>query len=404
MTLSSGSSTAPRRPYIGGQAVIEGVMMRSPKSFAIVVRRKNGALIVRERPMPDPRKGVMAWPLVRGVLALVEALRLGSQALRFSSDHYEQDLEQQEAAERAAAAAPPPSKKRADGEAPNPGILNTLASWVAALATIDTQQPPSPVTPDKRGRSAFTWIALVIALAIFVALPQATAFFASKLLNITPDIRSPGFQLLTGFFKLCIVIGYMLVIRRVPEIYRVFQYHGAEHKAIATWEAEQELTVQNAAKQSRLHPRCGTTFLVLVVLVSILMFTALGPLLPKLPVGGAGLENVLFFVMKLPLLPVIASITYELQRLSAKYCVTGPLRLALYPGFAVQKITTIEPDDAQLQVALSSLKATLWREQAHAYAPTTPDDRKFDDFEQLMAFPPYGASSPAVSSGEHAAS
>ena len=375
-------------------------MMRSPKSFAIVVRRKSGALIVRERPMPDPRKGVMAWPLVRGVLALVEALRLGSQALRFSSDHYERDMEQEEAA---AQGKQPPA--RGKGKAPDPGVLNTLTHGLLSIAMLDTEQPPVSAASEKpRSRGAVTWIALVVALAVFVALPQAIAFAASRLFHFTPDIRSPGFQLLTGVFKLCIVIGYMLVIRRVPEIYRVFQYHGAEHKAIATWEAEQELTVDNARPRSRLHPRCGTTFLVLVVLVSVLVFTAIGPLLPKLPVGGAGLENVVFFLMKLPFLPVIAAITYELQRLSAKYCLTGPLRITLYPGFAVQKITTIEPDDNQLQVALSSLQATLWREDALNYAPSTPDDRTFDSFAQLMAFPPYGASSPAVSSDEHAAS
>jgi uncharacterized protein YqhQ len=283
-------------------------------------------------------------------------------------------------------------------------VLNTLASWVLTLATLDTEPQPQPSMPTGTGKSPITWVALVIAMAFFVALPQAIAFAASRLFHITPDIRSPGFQLLTGFFKLSIVIGYMLVIRRVPEIYRVFQYHGAEHKTIATWEAEKELTVDNARGYSRLHPRCGTAFLVMVVLVSILMFTAIGPLLPHLPVGGSALENVLFFFMKLPALPVVAAITYELQRLSARYCLTGPLRLVLYPGFAVQLITTVEPDDKQLEVALCSLKATLWREQAtQGSSPKAPDDKLIESFDALMALPAYGKTSAAVSSDQHAA-
>jgi len=384
---------AARRPYIGGQAVIEGVMMRSPRSFAIAVRRRSGALNVRERPMADDRKGVRAWPFVRGVFAMVEALKLGSQALRFSSELYEVDLEEAEAEE----------KKKAAKKAPSPGLMNTLASWVLSIATLDGDPGPSPKDKDRTGgKSAFTWVALIIAMAIFVALPQATAYLASRVLHIAPDVRSFGFQVLTGFFKLCIVIGYMLVIRRVPEIYRVFQFHGAEHKTIATWEAEKELTVENARTRSRLHPRCGTTFLVLVVLVSVLVFTAIGPLLPKLPFGGTLLEHVIFFFMKLPALPVVAAITFELQRLSARFCLTGPLRVFLYPGFAVQMITTIEPDDAQLEVALASLKATLWRENAE-HAPAEPEDRLFASFTELMASPGYSTSA-AKAPAEHAAS
>ncbi|MBI5536130.1 MAG: DUF1385 domain-containing protein [Deltaproteobacteria bacterium] len=372
-------------------------MMRSPQSFAIVVRRKSGALVVRERAMPDARKGVLSWPLVRGVASLVEALRLGSQALRFSMDHYEQDMEEEESGKSKPKGG---SKPKSD----HPGVLNTLASWVLTLATLDTEpQPPTPMPPSK-GKSPITWLALFIAIAFFVALPQATAYAANSLLHMNADLRSPGFQLLTGFFKLAIVIGYMLVIRRVPEIYRVFQYHGAEHKTIATWEAEKPLTVENARGHSRLHARCGTAFLVMVVLVSILMFTAIAPLLPHVPVGGAALENVIFFFMKLPALPVVAAITYELQRLSAKYCLTGPLRLVLYPGFAVQLITTVEPDDKQLEVALASLKATLWREQAEeGAAPKVPKDRLIESFDELMALPPYGKAAVAVSSDQHAA-
>jgi uncharacterized protein YqhQ len=373
-------------------------MMRSPRSFAIVVRRKSGLLVVREAKMSDRRKGWLAWPMVRGAVTLVEALRLGSRALRFSSEQYELDLESEEREGREAK--PGGKGARAGGDSAS-HLLRTMALGVAALALSSGEGPPAPASPPpaENKRSFTMTLALVVALVVFVALPQAVAAIATRVLHMDLDIRSPGFQLLTGVFKLLIVVGYMLAIRKVPEIRRVFQYHGAEHKAIATYEAGEALTVERARGKPRLHPRCGTTFLVMVVFVSILVFTAIGPFLPKLPIGGVA-ENVLFFLMKLPFLPVIAAITYEIQRVSARYCLTGPLRAALWPGFAVQRITTIEPDEAQLEVALASMRATLWREEAGADAADAPPDRFFDSFGELMAAPGYGAAREAA--GSHA--
>jgi uncharacterized protein YqhQ len=158
-----------------------------------------------------------------------------------------------------------------------------------------------------------------------------------------------------------------MLIRRLPEIYRVFQYHGAEHKSIYAYELGEELTVHNARRHTTLHPRCGTTFIVMVALVSILVFSVLGPFLPQLGLGKLG-DNLLFFFMKLPFLPLIAAITFELQRVLSKHCSTGPLSVLLWPGFLVQKITTIEPDDRQLEVALSALLVTLRVEKGEAAA------------------------------------
>jgi uncharacterized protein YqhQ len=179
-----------------------------------------------------------------------------------------------------------------------------------------------------------------------------------------------------------IVIGYMLLIRRIPEIYRVFQYHGAEHKSIYAYESGKEIGIAGARPQTTLHPRCGTTFIVMVALVSILAFTALGPFLPNLGLGRLA-DNVLFFVMKLPFLPVIAAITFELQRVLARYATKGPLRVLLWPGFLVQKITTIEPDDAQLEVALAALSVAAKREQATVATPAA--ERTFPDFGAVVA-------------------
>jgi uncharacterized protein YqhQ len=365
-----------QRPYIGGQAVIEGVMMRSPRSFSVVVRRKSGELVVRERPMGGGQSGAPSrWPFVRGVTTLVESIKLGSEALRFSSEIYEKDNFDD--------AEPPSGPARR-------GALHTLALAVAALATHEPDPDAPPAEPSAEGgRKVLSALTIGFAILLFVVLPQAAAAAANRIGGFALDVRSPLFQAMTGAFKLTIVVGYLLLIRRVPEIRRVFQFHGAEHKTISTYEAGEALVVANARTKTKLHPRCGTTFLVMVALVSILVFAAVAPLLPHLPVGGFA-ENVLLLVLKLPFLPVIAAVTFELQRLFARYCTRGPLRVLLWPGFLVQKITTIEPDDEQLEVALSSLQATLWRERASETAPPQPTDRTFADFAALSADPGYG--------------
>jgi uncharacterized protein YqhQ len=257
-----------------------------------------------------------------------------------------------------------------------------LSLPVIALLTAEPGDPIGPPSKDDAKRKLFTVLSIAFALALFVALPQAFAEGTSRVFGLDLDVRSAGFQLLTGAAKLLIVVGYMLAIRRMPEIYRVFQYHGAEHKSIYTYEAGEELTVQNARPKTTLHPRCGTTFLVMVAMVSILVFTAIGPLLPQIGLGKL-VDNVLFFLMKLPFLPVIAAITFEMQRALARWG-KGPLRVLLWPGFLVQMITTIEPDDQQLEVALAALRTTLLREQGRAPAASA-QDLSFESYEALAA-------------------
>jgi uncharacterized protein YqhQ len=361
------------RPYIGGQALLEGVMMRSPHAFSAVVRRRDGSLVVRERPMADLRKGVRAWPIVRGMMALVEALKLGSQALRFSADIYERDLEEEEKKEATKAKA-----------ASTTTLLSALALPIIQLMTAAPELSPQAPAEESKGKSLMGILSIAFAIGLFVALPQAFAAGASSVFKLNLDVRSPLFQLLTASAKLVILVGYMLLIRRLPEIYRVFQYHGAEHKSIYTYESGADLTVENARSKTTLHPRCGTTFIVMVALVSILVFSGLGPFLPQLGLGKLA-DNVLFFVLKLPFLPLIAAITFELQRVLAKYCSTGPLSVLLWPGFLVQKITTIEPDDRQLEVALSALLVTLRVEKGEAAVREA--DASFPSYAALAAPP-----------------
>jgi uncharacterized protein YqhQ len=348
-------SDPAQRPYIGGQAVLEGVMMRAPRSFAVVVRRRDGSLHVRERPIADERRGAGRLPFVRGVVSLVESLRLGSEALRFSAELMEKDLEQEEAEAK---------RKPKGGGGMN--ILSALGLWLTALVTAADGEPVAS-GGEKRGRGPLGFM-LIVAIAFLIALPQIAAAGVNDWLKLGLPVQSPQFQVVTGAFKLAIVVGYLLIIRRIRDIRRVFQYHGAEHKTISTYEAGEDLVVANARAKTTLHPRCGTTFLVMVALVSILVFTLIGSFLPRIQTGGRVLDNVVFFLEKLPFLPVIAAVTFELQRIFARYCTQGPLRALLWPGFLVQKITTIEPDDDQLEVALASLRATLFRETGGADA------------------------------------
>jgi len=423
-----GTLGTPARPYIGGQAVLEGVMMRSPGSFSIVVRRRDGSLHVRERGVPDDRKGVGRWPLVRGVASLVESLKLGHEALRFSGDLMQRDFAAEEAAAEKAKAE---KKKSKAGKGKSAGLtgstlsaltllvpafLRAFAYTVFLVVTADagatgdasdeaekpkpdegsgprvsagaaapgaeTLEPESETKAQDKGSKAGMAFMLVMMVGFMIALPQAAAAGVNKVLNLGVEIQSPAFQAITGAFKLTIVISYMFLMRTVlPDIRRVFQYHGAEHKTISTYEANEPLTVENARAKTTLHPRCGTTFLVMVALVSILVFTAVGSFLPKIQTGKLWLDNLIFLVEKLPFLPLIAAVTFEIQRVFARYCTTGPLRALLWPGFLVQKITTIEPDDHQLEVALASLRVTLFREDGEAGAK---NDVRYASFGQLM--------------------
>lgn len=344
--------TTEAKPYIGGQAVLEGVMMRSPASFAVVVRRKDGSLHVRERVMAETRKGFRKLPFFRGVYSLVESLRLGNEALRFSAEQMQEDYDDA-----------PKSQNKGGGVAASIlGVLRALGLQLFLLANEDGSGGAAGT--QKQSRSVGPMLVLMV--AFLIALPQLAAAGMMKLAHVDWPVTSVRFQALTGVVKLSIVLGYLLLIRRMSDIRRVFQYHGAEHKTISTYEAQEPLDVAHARMKSTFHARCGTTFLVMVVLISIVLYSALGAVIPPIQTGSRVIDNVLFFLVKLPALPVLVGLTFELQRVFARFCTTGPLRVLLVPGFLVQRITTIEPDDAQLEVALASLRATLFRESGAA--------------------------------------
>lgn len=369
--------------------------MRAPTSFAIVVRRRDGSLHVRERAVADGRRGLAKLPLVRGVASLGESLRLGSEALRFSAEQMERDLEAEERAKSA-------SGKGAGIGTSLLGALRAIGYTLFLLTTTDAEaneaasepapearpeaRPAPEAREEKKPSRAPMTLMMILMVGFVIALPQAAAAGVDRALALGLDVQSPGFQALTGAFKLAIVVGYLLLVRSVfTDIRRVFQYHGAEHKTITTYEASEPLTVESARPKTTLHPRCGTTFLVMVALVSILVFTAIGGLLPKIQTGSAALDQVVFFLEKLPFLPLIAAVTFEIQRVFARRCTTGPLRVLLWPGFLCQKITTIEPDDDQLEIALASLRVTLFREQGED--TKTGGDVRYASFDALMKSP-----------------
>ena len=317
----------PKQPYIGGQAVIEGVMMRSPRGLSVAVRRPDGTLAVREEAYQSRfQSKVWKAPFLRGIGVLVESLSMGFRALNFSADQQMTDEEREKA-----------------------------GSGGGKLAML---------------------LSTVFALGLFIALPQLLASGSGRLFGIDFGLSDANYHIVIGGFKLLIVFGYLVAISRIPEIRRVFQYHGAEHMTINAYERGLALTVDNVRAQTTMHPRCGTTFLVVVVIVSIIVGSIAAPLLLPGAEGVVGWLAIL--ALRLGLLPVIAGLSYELQRLSARYATTGPLRVFLLPGFLFQKISTRRPDDDQIEVAIAAMEAAAWRDRVGEEAPAE---------EELLVFP-----------------
>lgn len=277
----------------GGQAVIEGVMMRGPDSRAIAVRKPDQSIVVDEKVVGSltKRVRVLKWPMVRGVVMLIEALVMGIEALTYSA-----------------------GQATGEEEELTPGqIFITVA------------------------------IALGLAVLLFAVLPTAAAHLLNK-------IASGSFvqNLIEGFFRIAIFLAYVVAISRMADIQRVFQYHGAEHKVIHAFEAGEELRPDRVQKYSTLHPRCGTSFLLIVMVISILLFSLLG-------------QQVLWWriLSRILLLPVVAGISYEALKLSGKYADNPLCHFLIAPGLWLQKLTTGQPDDGQVEVAIAALEAVL---------------------------------------------
>lgn len=331
------------RPVIGGQAVIEGVMMRSPHSFAVAVRRPDGSIVVREEPWLSfsERFRVLKWPLFRGANMLIESMYNGLGALNFSAEQAMQEPE-------------------GDGPA---GIAKAAVLAPAEMACGTGAAAPSS-GPSKWATWLTMGMSLLFAIALFKGLPHMTAWGIGLLIgngvNALP-IDSVGFHLVDGVVKLGVFVGYIAAISRLDDVKRLFMYHGAEHMSVHTFEAEAPLDVESTRPRSTAHPRCGTTLILLVLSVSIVVFVGVIPFLPK--VSDSEVVQMLFaLAVKVPLMLPIAGIAYELQRAAAKRPDSALVKLFIAPGMLMQRLTTRQPGDGELEVALAALRKAVWRE------------------------------------------
>lgn len=323
---------------LGGQAVMEGVLMRSPDFLAVAVRKpSNNEIVLETRKLEKSKFSKFSKiPFLRGVFALVDSMSVGFWALNLSADIVTKDMEEAEKINS------------------NSTELKELKEPSKISKYTENDSPEKKEATGKEKMMGFLSLILSLSLAIglFMVLPASIFTF---LKNNAPNFSVLSLNLIEGAVRLSIFIIYILAISMMKDVKRLFQYHGAEHKSIHSYEAREELTVENAKKHSTLHPRCGTNFLFLTALTSIVLFSFLGKT-----------DSIAIRVVsKLTLLPFVAAVSYELIRIAGqiklkpKNIIVKTAYFLSLPGMLMQKLTTKEPDDAQLEVALVSLKATL---------------------------------------------
>ncbi len=296
---------------VGGQAVIEGVMMRSPNYFAVSVRKEDGKIKTREFKFKSltKRYKILGLPIVRGLVNLFESMYIGIKSLNISNAEY-----------------------IAGGKEHVKDANRPL--WKDVLSVI--------------GYIVYLILVFGFAIFLFKFLPLGiTEFLSSRFLFL--DENYLVFNVVDGVIKTLFFLAYLVLISLLPDIKRVFMYHGAEHKSIWAYELDKSLIPNEAAKQTRFHPRCGTSFILLVILISILIYTLV-------PTADNFLDK---FLSRVALLPLIAGVSYEVLKLSAKHKDTFFMKAIIAPGLWFQKITTREPNEKQLEVALCSLKRCL---------------------------------------------
>jgi uncharacterized protein YqhQ len=400
----------PQGEYLqyGGQAIVEGVMMRSPRFFSVACRAPNGEIIVKTEAIEKTWIGRQQWlkrPFLRGSLALLDAMALGIRAMRFAAgiqidERYADPSEATEAEK-----APRPIGVRIAVNALMAVLgailfavgqgwieLVPLAGAMPRVLTIgglglflmgawgavelmrhdpakEERQPSARVQDVAIGGTMI--VSLGFGMFLFNYVPNFVAESSQRVLDVK-DFRVTN--LVAEIVKVVIFLGYIGLIGLLPDIRRVFQYHGAEHKAINALEAEQALTPENCATQTRLHPRCGTSFAIIVLILGLLTFT----FVPRYPVtgqpGSVFLDTTLRFLIELLILPLIAGAAYELLRIAGKFRNQAFVNAAFKPGIWSQYLTTREPDAEQIEVALASLQAVIDAEEgAAAPGPEEPN-------------------------------
>lgn len=303
---------------VGGQAVIEGVMMRSPKRIATAIRRASGVIEVKAQEFQSlaQRYKILNIPILRGAITLFEVMILGIKTLQWSADKAMEDEEEKEIAQGK-------REKKSDKKA---GM-----STFSAIVTIG--------------------IALVIGVGAFVGLPLLLATYVFDI-----ETQALAFNIVAGIFRIILFLAYIWGISFMKDVHRLFEYHGAEHKTVFAFEDKVLLSPVNVQKFTTFHPRCGTSFLVIVLLISILFFSFVDALV-LMWLGKINLW--IRFATHLPLIPIVAGLSYEALKASAKKVGNPIVQALIFPGLALQRITTQEPDDEQLEVAIVALQAAL---------------------------------------------
>ncbi len=345
---SPATSTPDSELLVGGQALIEGVMMRSPGAYGIAVRRPDGSIVLRRAKVDSlaRRYPFLKLPLLRGIAVLFQSLAIGIRALNFSAEQAIAAAEADASPDSSAT----PSQPAVASTAPAPDATAAVAVAAAGAAGSAADKPAGKAAPkDASGWAIAGSMAVGVGLGavVFLLLPLWLTQLSER--HLFGPLSSLSFNLVDGGLRAVFFLGYLFAISRFRDIHRVFMYHGAEHKVVFNYEKRLPLTVANSRAQSRLHPRCGTSFLLFVLLVSILVFALIPKTAPFLVKFGG----------RLLLVPAIAGLSYEVLRLTARRRAAPLFAAMVFPGLMLQKITTQEPTDDMLEVAIAALEEAL---------------------------------------------
>jgi uncharacterized protein YqhQ len=360
-----------KKTSIGGQALMEGIMMRGPEITAMAVRNTEGEIVIEKFPTETKKRSkFFKLPIIRGVFNYVDSMVLGTKCLMRSAEISgleEADAEYQK--EKAAKKAQKDAKKAAKkGIEPADSPVDQPQENDSAVTESERDENGATQFDAKKDSSMMMTAVMVISVILGIALSIGlffllptfiyggiTALFPA-LVHKDPAVNSLIQSVIEGILKLIIIIGYMSLMTLMKDIRRTFQFHGAEHKAIFCYEAGLELTVENVRKQRRFHPRCGTSFLILMILVSIFISFFINPLFYL--IFGFVPGTLVRALIKLLLIPLIVGIGYELIKIAGKYDNLFT-RIISAPGVWLQHITTIEPDDSMIECAIVSLNEVI---------------------------------------------
>ncbi len=357
------------KTHIGGQALLEGVMMRGKFNWAVAVREPAGGVYIEQHDLTSGKSkhAWMHWPLVRGCTALVESLALGFKALDIATEHAYLDDESEALAQSCAegvTGAAPEACVQAEVQAEGGAQVTPLAPCEFAAAKNESacgKEAEGESFLEKYAMTISMIIGVLMGVALFIVVPAAV----TNLIVGEYDSRTLLWNIVDGLLRVAIFVFYIWLIGRMKDIKRMFSYHGAEHKTIHCYEHGLELTPENARKFPRLHVRCGTAFMIMVMIIAIIVYTIvpLNALIGALGVPDGLPKLVLVIVSRIVLMPLIAGISYEITVKWAGSHPNNPLvKVILWPGMQMQRLTTNEPDDSMLECAIAAMQQVLERE------------------------------------------